>query len=114
MREDPTSVPKICARELRGKANTGQMDDPHEQWKMATCNLALIQTQATVVGLLAAVVAVLFKAIAKGYVELNQAAMLCASSVMTAFIAALSLGASSQDTSPVFHYELSSSSLPPS
>ncbi|XP_015284853.1 PREDICTED: solute carrier family 41 member 3 isoform X2 [Gekko japonicus] len=80
------------ASRLSTAANTGQMDDPHEQWKMATCNLALIQTQATVVGLLAAVVAVLFKAVAKGYVELNQAAMLCASSVMTAFIAALSLG----------------------
>ncbi|XP_060095652.1 solute carrier family 41 member 3 isoform X1 [Heteronotia binoei] len=80
------------ASRLSTAANTGQMDDPHEQWKMATCNLALIQTQATVVGLLAAVVAVLFKAIAKGYVELNQAAMLCASSVTTAFIAALSLG----------------------
>ncbi|XP_048346282.1 solute carrier family 41 member 3 isoform X2 [Sphaerodactylus townsendi] len=80
------------ASRLSTAANTGQMDDPHEQWKMATCNLALIQTQATVVGLLAALVAVLFKAIAKGYVELNQAAMLCASSVTTAFIAALSLG----------------------
>nr|XP_056716121.1 solute carrier family 41 member 3 isoform X1 [Euleptes europaea] len=80
------------ASRLSTAANTGQLDDPHEQWKMATCNLALIQTQATVVGLLAAVVAVLFKAIAKGYVELNQAAMLCASSVTTAFIAALSLG----------------------
>ncbi|XP_077181482.1 solute carrier family 41 member 3 isoform X3 [Paroedura picta] len=80
------------ASRLSTAANTGQMDDPHEQWKMATSNLALIQTQATVVGLLAAIVAVLFKAIAKGYVELNQAAMLCASSVTTAFIAALSLG----------------------
>lgn len=50
------------------------------------------QVQATVVGLLAAVAAVILGAISKGSVELSQAAVLCASSVTTAFIAALSLG----------------------
>lgn len=44
------------------------------------------------VGLLAAVAAVILGAISKGSVELSQAAVLCASSVTTAFIAALSLG----------------------
>ncbi|XP_062441717.1 solute carrier family 41 member 3 isoform X2 [Rhea pennata] len=48
--------------------------------------------QATVVGLLAAVAAVILGAISKGSVELSQAAVLCASSMTTAFIAALSLG----------------------
>ncbi|XP_072437878.1 solute carrier family 41 member 1-like isoform X2 [Chiloscyllium punctatum] len=80
------------ASRMSTAANTGKLDHPRERWTLVTSNLALIQVQATVVGFLAAVAAVILGSLSRGHVDLNEAAVLCASSTITAFIAALSLG----------------------
>lgn len=51
-----------------------------------------IQVQATVVGFLASIAAVIFGWIPEGHFRLGHAVLLCASSVATAFIASLLLG----------------------
>uniref|UniRef100_G3WAE9 Solute carrier family 41 member n=1 Tax=Sarcophilus harrisii TaxID=9305 RepID=G3WAE9_SARHA len=77
---------------LSTAANTGIINDTQQKQKMISSNLALIQVQATVVGLLAAVVAILLEFISGQKVELSHIGVLCASSVLTAFMAALFLG----------------------
>uniref|UniRef100_A0A8D0BSH7 Solute carrier family 41 member n=1 Tax=Salvator merianae TaxID=96440 RepID=A0A8D0BSH7_SALMN len=74
------------------QANIGQMDTAKELWKMITGNMALIQVQATVVGFLASIAAVVFGWIPDGHFSIAHAILLCASSVATAFIASLVLG----------------------
>ncbi|KAL4622373.1 solute carrier family 41 member 1 [Arapaima gigas] len=80
------------ASRLSTAANIGQMDSAKEMGKMVMGNLALIQVQATVVGFLASIAAVIFGWIPEGHFKLGHAVLLCASSVSTAFIASLLLG----------------------
>nr|XP_058934132.1 solute carrier family 41 member 3 [Kogia breviceps] len=80
------------ASRLSTAANTGRIDDPREQHRVISSNLALIQVQATVVGLLAAVAALLLGAASGQELDAAEVEVLCASSVITAFLAACTLG----------------------
>ncbi|XP_046533220.1 solute carrier family 41 member 3 isoform X3 [Equus quagga] len=73
-------------------ANTGQIDEPREQHRVICGNLALVQVQATIVGLLAAVAALLLGAVSREELDFAKMELLCASSVITAFLAAFALG----------------------
>ncbi|XP_053455746.1 solute carrier family 41 member 3 isoform X2 [Nycticebus coucang] len=74
------------------QANTGQIDDPQEKHRVISSNLALIQVQATVVGLLAAVAVLLLGAVSWEELDLAKVGLVCASSLLTAFLAAFALG----------------------
>nr|CAJ81342.1 solute carrier family 41, member 2 [Xenopus tropicalis] len=80
------------ASRLSTAVNVGKMDSPIEKWNLIIGNLALKQVQATVVGFLAAVAAVILGWIPEGKYQLDHAVLLCSSSVATAFIASLLQG----------------------
>ncbi|XP_060766630.1 solute carrier family 41 member 1-like [Neoarius graeffei] len=80
------------ASRLSTATNIGQMDTAKEMWKMIIGDLALVQVQATVVGFLASIVAIIFGWNPEGQIKIGHAVLLCASSVATAFIASLLLG----------------------
>lgn len=80
------------ASRLSTAVNVGKMDSPIEKWNLIIGNLALKQVQATVVGFLAAVAAVILGWIPEGKYYLDHSVLLCSSSVATAFIASLLQG----------------------
>ncbi|XP_036312252.1 solute carrier family 41 member 2 isoform X1 [Pipistrellus kuhlii] len=80
------------ASRLSTAVNVGKMDSPIEKWNLIIGNLALKQVQATVVGFLAAVAAVILGWIPEGKYHLDHSILLCSSSVATAFIASLLQG----------------------
>ncbi|KAJ8377696.1 hypothetical protein AAFF_G00254770 [Aldrovandia affinis] len=80
------------ASRLSTAANIGHMDAGGDIRKLVVGNLALIQVQATVVGFMASMAAVLFGWVPEGHFDIHHALLLCASSVATAFIASLLLG----------------------
>uniref|UniRef100_A0A4W4EB84 Solute carrier family 41 member n=1 Tax=Electrophorus electricus TaxID=8005 RepID=A0A4W4EB84_ELEEL len=80
------------ASRLSTAVNVGKMDSPIEKWNLIIGNLALKQVQATVVGFLAAVAAVILGWIPEGRFQMSHATLLCSSSVATAFIASLLQG----------------------
>ncbi|XP_008841363.1 solute carrier family 41 member 2 isoform X2 [Nannospalax galili] len=77
------------ASRLSTAVNIGKMDSPIEKWNLIIGNLALKQVQATVVGFLAAVAAIILGWIPEGKYYLSHSVLLCSSSVATAFIASL-------------------------
>ncbi|XP_006871139.1 PREDICTED: solute carrier family 41 member 2 [Chrysochloris asiatica] len=80
------------ASRLSTAVNVGKMDSPIEKWNLIIGNLALKQVQATVVGFLAAVAAIILGWIPEGKSYLDHSVLLCSSSVATAFIASLLQG----------------------
>lgn len=80
------------ASRLSTHAHLGHLDTPKQQWSLIIGNLALIECQAVVVGLLAALAAVILGWVPNGEFNLQHAMLLCASSVVTALGASFILG----------------------
>jgi len=84
------------ASRLSTHANLGRLDQVEDCWRMITANLALIQCQAVVVGLLASLFAVIVDWLQSPTDEEafdpGHALLLCASSLVTASLASFVLG----------------------
>ncbi|XP_036432070.1 LOW QUALITY PROTEIN: solute carrier family 41 member 2 [Colossoma macropomum] len=80
------------ASRLSTAMNTGRMNSPREKWNLIIGNLALKQVQATVLGFLAALAASALGWVLDEKLVMNYAALLCCSSVVTAFTASLLQG----------------------
>ncbi|XP_061577414.1 solute carrier family 41 member 2 [Cololabis saira] len=80
------------ASRLCTAVNAGKMEPAREKWMLIVGNLALKQLQATVLGLLASLMAILLGWMAEGKMPLNHIVLLCSTSVSTAFLASLLQG----------------------
>lgn len=80
------------ASRLSTHANLGNMDAKKQQWTLIVGNLALIECQATVVGLLASLAAVVLGWIPEALFDIHHALLLCASALVTASVASFFLG----------------------
>lgn len=74
-------------------ANLGTIDSTKEQWRMAAGNLALLQCQSLVLGFLASAFASVVGWIEQGEFNIDNILLLSASSLVTASLASLLLGA---------------------
>ncbi|XP_011496783.1 PREDICTED: solute carrier family 41 member 1-like [Ceratosolen solmsi marchali] len=80
------------ASRLSTQANLGHMDTKKQQWSLIVGNLALIQCQAMVVGMLASLAAVVLGWIPEAQFDIHHGLLLCASSLVTASITSFLLG----------------------
>ncbi|XP_008544237.1 solute carrier family 41 member 1 [Microplitis demolitor] len=80
------------ASRLSTQANLGHMDTEKQQWTLIIGNLALIQCQSMVVGLLASLAAVIFGWIPEAHFDIHHGLLLCASALVTASVASFLLG----------------------
>uniref|UniRef100_A0A8D3CC08 Solute carrier family 41 member n=1 Tax=Scophthalmus maximus TaxID=52904 RepID=A0A8D3CC08_SCOMX len=80
------------ASRLSTAVNAGKMGSAREKWMMIVGNLALKQLQATVLGLLASLLATVLGWMAEGKMPFNHVVLLCSTSVSTAFMASLLQG----------------------
>uniref|UniRef100_UPI00358F5137 solute carrier family 41 member 1-like n=1 Tax=Myxine glutinosa TaxID=7769 RepID=UPI00358F5137 len=73
-------------------ANIGTLDSWRATTRVAIANLSLIQLQATVVGFLAALLAMMFGYLGGSHWHWDKAQLVCTASILTAFISAFILG----------------------
>ncbi|KAM6925921.1 solute carrier family 41 member 2 [Lycodopsis pacificus] len=80
------------ASRLSTAVNAGKMETAREKWLLIVGNLGLKQLQATVLGLLASLMATLLGWMAERKMPYNHVMLLCSTSVSTAFMASLLQG----------------------
>ncbi|XP_015608465.1 solute carrier family 41 member 1 [Cephus cinctus] len=80
------------ASRLSTQANLGHMDTKNQQWTLIVGNLALIQCQAMVVGMLASLAAVILGWVPEAHFDIHHGLLLCASALLTASVASFLLG----------------------